>query len=64
MLVRGGSSDLVRPKAAKDLLAMLPGAQFVYVAEASHMVAGDRNGAFSQPVLEFALPLLGEALGR
>ena len=63
MLVRGGSSDVVTLKAAKDLLAMLPGAQFVDVAEASHMVAGDRNDAFTQTVLEFALPLLGEELG-
>jgi pimeloyl-ACP methyl ester carboxylesterase len=64
MLVRGGSSDVVTLKAAKDLLAMLSGAKFVDVAEASHMVAGDHNHAFNQAVLDFALPLLGEALGR
>jgi pimeloyl-ACP methyl ester carboxylesterase len=60
MLVRGGSSDVVTLKAAKDLLALLPRAQFVDVADASHMVAGDRNDAFSNVLLDFALTLLAE----
>lgn len=58
MLVRGGSSDVVTPEAAEALLRLLPDAKFVDVAEASHMVAGDRNDAFTSAVLEFALPLL------
>lgn len=58
MLVRGGSSDVVTPEAAQALLQMLPHAKYVDVADASHMVAGDRNDIFSAAVLEFSLPLL------
>lgn len=60
MLVRGGSSDVVTREAAEALLKMIPRAKFVDVEDASHMVAGDRNDAFSTAVLEFALPLLNE----
>jgi pimeloyl-ACP methyl ester carboxylesterase len=58
MLVRGGSSDVVTPAAAEALLHLIPQARFVDVAEATHMVAGDRNDIFSAAVLEFAKPLL------
>ncbi|HUN58677.1 MAG TPA: alpha/beta hydrolase [Candidatus Binataceae bacterium] len=58
MLVRGGSSDVVTREAAEALLQLIPHAKFVDVADASHMVAGDRNDIFSAAVLEFALPLL------
>lgn len=57
MLVCGGSSDVVTREAAEALLRLLPHAKFVDVAEASHMVAGDRNDVFTAAVLEFALPL-------
>ncbi|HVN90156.1 MAG TPA: alpha/beta hydrolase [Candidatus Binataceae bacterium] len=60
MLVRGGSSDVVTPEAAQALLQMIPRAKYVDVAEATHMVAGDRNDIFTSAVLEFALPLLAE----
>ena len=43
--------------AARKLLALIPHAQFVDVADATHMVAGDRNDVFSATVLEFAVPL-------
>ena len=57
MLVRGGSSDVVTREAAEALFKLLPNARFVDVAEATHMVAGDRNDVFCAAVLEFALPL-------
>ena len=63
MLVRGGSSDIVTREAAEALLEMIPHAKFVDVADASHMVAGDRNDIFSAAVLDFALPLLEENRG-
>jgi pimeloyl-ACP methyl ester carboxylesterase len=63
MLVRGGSSDVVTREAAESLLRLLPHAKFVDVAEASHMVAGDRNDVFTAAVLEFAVPLLGAGGG-
>jgi pimeloyl-ACP methyl ester carboxylesterase len=57
--VRGGSSDVVTVDAARRLLELIPHAQFIDVADATHMVAGDRNDAFTRAVLDFAGPLLG-----
>ena len=53
LLVRGGSSELVTEEAAAAFLALAPGAEFVDVAEARHMVAGDRNDAFAAAILRF-----------
>lgn len=58
LLVRGGSSDVVTVDAARKLLALIPHASFVDVADATHMVAGDRNDVFSATVADFAAPLL------
>jgi pimeloyl-ACP methyl ester carboxylesterase len=49
---------LVTRESAAKLLQMLLHARYVDVADASHMVAGDRNDVFSAVVLEFALPPL------
>jgi pimeloyl-ACP methyl ester carboxylesterase len=53
LLVRGASSELVREKDAREFLALVPHARFVDVAGARHMVAGDRNDAFSDAIIEF-----------
>ena len=53
MLVRGGSSDLVREEVAREFLDLVPQAEFAYVAGAGHMVAGDKNDAFTDAVLPF-----------
>jgi pimeloyl-ACP methyl ester carboxylesterase len=53
LLVRGGSSELVTPEAARAFMALAPGSEFVDVPAARHMVAGDRNDAFASAVLEF-----------
>ena len=53
LLIRGGSSDVVSPEGVKDFLELLPTAQFIDVADAGHMVAGDKNDAFSGAVLDF-----------
>ena len=53
LLVRGGSSELVTPDAAAEFLALAPGADYVDVAEARHMVAGDRNDVFSDAIIRF-----------
>ena len=58
LLVRGGSSDVVTLEAARSLLDIIPHASFVDVADATHMVAGDRNDAFTAAVLDFAAPLM------
>jgi hypothetical protein len=51
----------VTVEAARTLLGLIPHASFVDVADATHMVAGDRNDAFTRAVLEFAAPLLKAA---
>ena len=53
LLIRGGSSDVVSPEGVKDFLELLPTAQFIDVAAAGHMVAGDKNDIFTDAVMEF-----------
>jgi pimeloyl-ACP methyl ester carboxylesterase len=53
LLVRGGSSDVVSPEGVRDFMRLVPHAEFVDVADAGHMVAGDRNDAFTGGVVEF-----------
>jgi pimeloyl-ACP methyl ester carboxylesterase len=53
LLVRGGSSELVSDEAAAEFLALAPQADHVNVAEARHMVAGDKNDVFAEAILSF-----------
>jgi pimeloyl-ACP methyl ester carboxylesterase len=53
LLVRGRQSDVLSHAGAGELLAVLPNAEFVDVSGAGHMVAGDRNDAFTEAVLGF-----------
>ena len=53
MLVRGRMSDVVSPAGARAFIDEIPNATFVDVSEAGHMVAGDRNDAFTSAVTEF-----------
>jgi pimeloyl-ACP methyl ester carboxylesterase len=53
LLVRGSSSELVQEAHAKEFLALVPHAEFADVSGARHMVAGDRNDAFSAAILGF-----------
>ncbi len=53
LLVRGRKSELVTAEGAREFLDLVPHARFVDVAEAGHMVAGDRNDVFTEAVLEF-----------
>ncbi len=53
LLVRGGSSELVTSEAARAFIAAAPGAEYVDVADARHMVAGDRNDVFANAILHF-----------
>jgi pimeloyl-ACP methyl ester carboxylesterase len=53
LLVRGGASELVSPEAAADFLTLAPGTEYVDVADARHMVAGDRNDVFADAILAF-----------
>lgn len=53
LLVRGQRSELVTPDNVRHFLTLIPSAHYVDVAGAGHMVAGDRNDAFSAAVLSF-----------
>ncbi len=63
LLVRGASSELVQEVHVKEFLELVPHAQSIDVAGARHMVAGDRNDAFSHVILDFIdeLDLLSHA---
>jgi pimeloyl-ACP methyl ester carboxylesterase len=53
LLVRGGASELVQEAHAREFLELVPHADYVDVAEARHMVAGDSDENFSAVVVEF-----------
>ena len=53
LLVRGRMSDVVSEETAQEFLQLVPHAQYVDVRDAHHMVAGDRNDAFTAPVVAF-----------
>ncbi len=53
LLVRGRLSDLVTEADAERFLGEVPHCEFVDVSGAGHMVAGDRNDAFTASVVRF-----------
>lgn len=53
LLVRGAASDLLSEAGARAFLALAPHARYADVSGAGHMVAGDRNDAFTQAVRTF-----------
>jgi pimeloyl-ACP methyl ester carboxylesterase len=53
LLVRGRMSDLLSEEGAREFLELVPHAKYSDVTGAGHMVAGDRNDAFSNSVIEF-----------
>src|SRR5689334_22992401 len=53
LLVRGGSSELVQEAHVREFLELVPHAEYIDVANARHMVAGDSNDLFSDAVLDF-----------
>lgn len=55
LLIRGRLSDLVSAETAAEFLEMVPHAEYVDLADAHHMVAGDRNDVFTDTVKEFLL---------
>ena len=55
LLIRGRLSDLVSEETAAEFLEMVPHAEYVNLGDAHHMVAGDRNDAFTDTVKEFLL---------
>jgi pimeloyl-ACP methyl ester carboxylesterase len=53
LLVRGRMSDLLTDDGSRQFLDLVPHAGFVEVGGAGHMVAGDRNDAFNDAIVEF-----------
>jgi pimeloyl-ACP methyl ester carboxylesterase len=53
LLVRGRQSDLLSEEGAQRFLELAPNAEFIDVADAGHMVAGDRNDVFTDAVVAF-----------
>ena len=53
LLVRGRMSDIVSDEGVRELQQLVPHAEVVDVDGAGHMVAGDRNDAFNDAVIEF-----------
>jgi epoxide hydrolase-like predicted phosphatase len=55
LLVRGRMSDIVSEAGAQAFLDIVPHARFVDVSDAGHMVAGDKNDAFTDALVEFVV---------
>ena len=53
LLVRGGLSDVLSEAGAQNFLQLCPHSEYVNVANAAHMVAGDRNDIFADAVIGF-----------
>jgi pimeloyl-ACP methyl ester carboxylesterase len=53
LLVRGQMSEVVDQAGVDAFMALVPGAEFLDIPDAHHMVAGDRNDMFSASVLDF-----------
>jgi pimeloyl-ACP methyl ester carboxylesterase len=53
LLVRGRMSDVLSMEGVRHFLDLVPQAEFVDVAGAGHMVAGDRNDVFNDAIVQF-----------
>lgn len=57
LLISGGRSDLVSEKTVEEFKTLVPHARHVHLPQATHMVAGDDNDAFTATVLEYLASL-------
>lgn len=64
LLISGGLSDLVSDATVDEFLALVPHAEHVRIADATHMVAGDRNDAFTGAVMTFLTTLRSPSMDR
>lgn len=53
LLIRGAQSDVVSNEGARELLELIPGARYIDVDGAGHMVGGDDNDVLSRGLVEF-----------
>jgi pimeloyl-ACP methyl ester carboxylesterase len=61
LLIRGGRSRIVSEVGVREFRDMVPHAEFVNIADAHHMVAGDANDAFNDAVFTFVAKLPAKA---
>ncbi|MBU2531134.1 MAG: alpha/beta hydrolase [Alphaproteobacteria bacterium] len=54
LLVRGGQSDVLTQDGIDAFRVLVPHAEFADIEGAGHMVAGDKNDAFTDAILRFA----------
>lgn len=59
LLVRGGKSDVLSEEGAQEFLQLVPHAEYVHIAEAGHMIAGDRNDTFGHAAVDFLARVVG-----
>ena len=53
LLIRGRRSRILSEAGVREFLELVPHAEFVDIADAHHMVAGDANDAFNNAVFDF-----------
>ena len=53
LLISGCASDVVSHDTIDEFLALVPHARHVRVADATHMIVGDDNAAFTRHVVKF-----------
>jgi pimeloyl-ACP methyl ester carboxylesterase len=57
LLISGGRSDLVSAKTVEEFQTLVPHARHAHLPQATHMLAGDDNDAFTNTVLEYLADL-------
>lgn len=57
LLISGGRSDLVSERTVREFEELVPHARHVHLPQATHMLAGDDNDAFTAAVLEYLAQL-------
>jgi pimeloyl-ACP methyl ester carboxylesterase len=57
LLISGGRSDLVSARTVEEFQALVPHARHAHLPQATHMLAGDDNDAFTSTVLEYLADL-------
>ncbi|HEY5972664.1 MAG TPA: alpha/beta fold hydrolase [Pseudoxanthomonas sp.] len=62
LLISGGRSDLVSAKTVEEFQALVPHAHHVHLAQATHMLTGDDNDAFTATVREYLAGLPATAV--
>lgn len=57
LLISGGRSELVKDAHVDEFLSLVPHAQHVRLEDATHMVVGDDNDAFTRTISDFMVTL-------